>query len=289
MKEKKQSQMAEKCAYVRAIHLLYDNPIIFEDPFAIKLISSGSRRILNSWILRRLLALRYPWGRYCLGEIVARNRYSEDQLEKAIARGIKQYVIIGAGLDSFALRRRDLEEHLKIFELDHPTTQRVKKERLDKLNINLPKNLEFVPIDFEKDTIAKALGQSSYLHQLPAFFSWMGTVNYLTRGAIFKTLRSLTSFSAPGSEIIFDYPILDELLDPSELRRIKQIRRFTKRCGEPWITSFDPIALPIEMKELGFTLIENLSPHEQKIKYFKNRKDGLTTLEATYFAHFRIQ
>jgi len=290
MEEKKPSITAEMTAYVRAKHLLYDDPIIFEDPFAIEFISPRRRRFLKNPVIGLLVSSTfYRHFSPARTSVLARSRYTEDKLEKATAQGITQYVIMGADYDSFALRRRDLSDFIRIFELDHPATQKAKKERLPKLNVELPKNLELIPVDFEKETIAEVLKRSSYICEMPTFFSWLGTIHFLTREAVFKTLRSLTSIAAPGSEIIFDYLTPDALLNPKKLKRMnKKWRRFAYH-GEPLITFFDPHLLVNEMEDHGLELIENLSPDEQKVRYFANRKDNLIPSGMHYFAHFRVR
>ncbi len=289
MKEKQPSITAERVAYERAKHLLYDDPVRFEDPFAIEFINPRLRRFLKNPIIGLLIRSKLYRRFRPVRASVLRSHYSEDKLEKAIARSMAQYVIMGAGYDSFALRRRDLSDALRVFELDHPATQKAKRERLSELHIELPKNLEFIPVDFEKETIAEVLNRSSYFRELPAFFSCLGTLHFLTRNAIFKTLRSLTSVAAPGSEIIFDYRIPDALISPKDLKRVNKNRRLAARHGEPVITLFDPSMLVTEMEDLGLELIENLSPNEQKVRYFANRKDNLIPSGATYFAHFRVR
>ncbi len=288
--KKEPSITAERAAYERAKLLFFDDPIIFEDSFAIEFISPLRRRFLKNPVVALLMRSRlYRRFRPVRASVAARSHYTEDKLEKAIAQGMTQYVIMGAGFDSFALRRRDLCEDIRVFELDHPATQKAKKERLSELHIELPKNLEFIPVDFERETIAEVLKRSSYFHELPAFFSCLGTLPFLTRNAISKTLRSLTSVAAPGSEIIFDYRIPDALISPKDLKRVDKNRRFAARHGEPIITLFDPFVLVTEMENLGLELIENLSPNEQNVMYFANRKDNLIPSGATYFAHFRVR
>ena len=290
MKEGERSITAEGAAYARAKHLLYDDPIIFEDSFAIDFLSPRRRRILKNPLIGLLIrSTLYRHFRPLRAHSVDRSRYSEDKLEKAIARGITQYVIIGAGYDSFALRRRDLSNSMRIFEMDHPATQKAKKQRLSELNVELPKNLELISVDFEKETVAEALKRSSYTREVPAFFSWLGTILYLTRDAVFKTLRSLLSLAAPGSEIVFDYIIPDTLMDPKELKRFNKRRRRGAHLGEPAITYFDPDILVTKMEDFGLELIENLSPNERKVRYFANRKDNLIPSGTAYFAHFRVR
>ena len=152
------SKTAEAVAAARAAHFFYDDPIVFRDPFAIQLTSPIWRTIVNNrflhWlVIVKLLSLLRPIH----GWVLARARYNEEQLDKAIAKGIKQYVIIGAGLDSFVLRRPELADKLKVFELDHPASQEIKRQRLLDITGSIPKNLVFVPVDFKKATIADAL------------------------------------------------------------------------------------------------------------------------------------
>jgi methyltransferase (TIGR00027 family) len=118
-----------------------------------------------------------------------RQRYTEDELDKALARGVGQYVILGAGLDSFIYRRPDLAAGLRVFEVDHPATQQWKRARLRELHLNLPSNLTFIPLDFEQQTLADGLRAGGHQPELPTFFSWLGVTQYLTEEAVFETLR----------------------------------------------------------------------------------------------------
>jgi methyltransferase (TIGR00027 family) len=223
-----------------------------------------------------------------IGQIISRARYAEDRLEEAIASGIDQYVIIGAGFDSFALRRSELSETLRVFELDHPATQHAKRKRLGEIAGSPPKHVEFVPVDFEKQAVADALSASSFAKERRAFFSWMGTVSYLTREAIFETLRSVASLAAPGSELVFDFVILPDLLRAEELRVAAKLKRFTRRRGEPLVSFFDPETFPGEVARLGYRVLEVLSPPEQDARYFANRSDDLRSSPGSYFLHLAI-
>lgn len=289
MKRRQRSKTAEATAAVRARHLLYEKPVIFEDPFAIHLTSRVWRTICKSrildWIIcRKILGNLGP----IQAQILARSRYAEDQLEKAMAVGIDQYVLLGAGLDSFVLRRRDLATTLRVYELDHPTSQQTKIHRLRQLRIDLPENLEFVAADLEEESVAEALARSTYIRRRPAFYSWLGTVHYLTRDAVFGTLGSIASLAVPGSEIVFDYRIPKTLVDPIDLPTYERIERFTARRGEPMIASFDPRTFPQEVCKLGFKLFENVSPEEQEARYFAGREDDLRPTPYSYFAHFQL-
>ncbi len=288
MREEERSITAEMVAYTGAKHLLYDDPVLFEDSFAIEFLSARRRRFLkNPFIGLLMRSTLYRHFSPVCAYSVDRYRYNEEKLEKAIVQGVRQYVIIGAGYDSFALRRRDLSDSVRIFELDHPATQKAKRKRLSELNVELPKNLGFVPVDLENETVAEALKRSSYNREVPTFFSCLGTIHYLTRDAVFRTLRSLASSAASGSEIVLDYIIPDRLMGQKDLKRFNKNRRV--QLSEPIITYFDPDTLVTEMEDLGFELLENLSPNERRLRYFLNRKDNLFPSGTSYFAHFRVR
>lgn len=146
--------------------------------------------------------------------------------------------------------------------MDHPATQAAKRELLATKKLAEPETLEFIPCDFEKETLAEALAGSTYSREKPAFFSWMGTVPYLSREAVFGTLGSLAGFARPGSEIVFDYLIPKELLAPEDIGVFEMTPKFFSRRGEPLLSFFDPRRFPGEVCGLGFELVENLSPRE---------------------------
>ena len=197
MKEGRASRTAESAAAARAVHYLYHSPTIFEDPFALEFTSPVWRRIivtrpLRWFVFNVLLRSLLPVA----AQVVARSRYAEDLLEQAIAAGVRQYVIVGAGFDSFALRRRDLEPTVRVFELDHPDTQRAKRRRLLTLGVDQPNNVEFVGIDFEHESVADGLTRSNYQPARPAFFSWLGSTPYLSNAATLGTLGSIARLAA---------------------------------------------------------------------------------------------
>ncbi len=289
MKAKQRSKTAEGSAACRAWHLLYGNPRVFEDPFAIQLTSFGWRTIINSRILTWLIVekLLRPI-RPIFGEILGRARYTEDLLDKAIKNGIDQYIILSAGLDSFALRRKDLTSTLRIYELDHPTSQESKKKRFRKLSLALPNNLELISIDFEKENLAGGLKKSLYSNERRAFFSWLGTTPYLTRDVVFHTLRSVALIASPGSEIVFDYMIPKKFVGADDLPSVEALDRFVKRRGEPFKSTFDPHTFPQDICNLGFEIVEHLSPEQLLERYFADRNDNLRQIPTARLVHFRL-
>jgi methyltransferase (TIGR00027 family) len=289
MEKGRASRTAAAAAATRAEHHLYAASPIFEDTFAIEFADPLWRSIVEAkplkwFVFDVLMRLMSPVG----GQIVARSRYAEDQLAQAIAAGTRQYVIVGAGFDSFALRRRDLQSILRVYELDHPDTQAAKVERVQALDADLPDNLEFVAIDFEREGVAEALKRSRFEQDSPAFFSWLGTTPYLTNSATLDTLASIVRIGAPGSEVVFDYLVPDEVLSSSDRRVVAKLKRFTARRGEPLVGELHPAELEKVLASIGLELVENLSGPEQEKRYFANRDDGLRPWAASWFAHARV-
>ncbi len=290
MKPTQRSKTAEAVAAVRAVHLLHDRPVVFEDPFAIHLTSQGWRLVAKNrllhWLVARMILRRF---RPVHAQFLARARYAEEKLENAVAREIDQYIILGAGLDSFAWRRRDLATRLRVYELDHPAMQVVKRGRLERLGFALPENLEMIPVDFERESVADALARSSYHRERPGFFSLLGTVQYIPRDAVMTTLRSVSEVAAPGSELVLTYNIPLNLVEASDRPAVERVLRFAARRGEPFVSFFDPEAFPAEVCTLGYELLENCSSREQERRYFAGRMDDLRPLSSAYVAHFRAR
>jgi len=290
MKYKQRNSTAEATAAMRGMHLLYHQPVVFNDPYALQLTSPALRRVCQNrffrWLLRRKFISESL--RPITAQVVSRAKYAEEKLEQAVAKGISQYVIISAGFDSFCLRRPDFSAGLHIYEIDHPATQQIKQKRLMKILDSSPKGVEFLAVDLEKHTIADALSDSSFLKDERVFFSWLGTVPYLSEDAVFTVLRDLASFAARGSEIVFDYSIPTYLWALEERQALGRIMRIIGRRGEPFKSFFEPDAISDEVSRLGYHIFENISPAELNKKYFLDRSDGLVTHSAAYNIHAEI-
>lgn len=253
------------------------------------LTSAGWRRICeNRFLYWPLLEKAMGSLRPVACQVLSRARYAEDCLEEAVAEGIERYVIIGAGLDSFALRRPDVSSRLEVYELDHPDSQRAKRDRLASLGQEIPEQLEFVPIDFEAGSVETALVESSFSREKRAFFSWLGTVPYLTEEAVYSVLAALSSVASAGSQLVFDYGVPDDLQDDTDRRAVARLRRFTARRGEPLVSLFEPAALCERVSNLGYRVLENLAPAEQNRRYFSDRSDGLRTLSGSYYLRLSV-
>ena len=286
MRAGQNSRTAQAAAAFRASHHLYAQPRVFEDRFAHALTSKGWRAVLSNRVTHWLV-LERAFLKPVLAQVLVRSRFAEDALAKALANGIQQYVIVGAGLDSYALRHPDSTGRVRVFEVDHPDTQRAKRQRLQALAVSLPANLDFVGVDFEKQALATALSASSYRSDAPAFFSWLGTTHYLSPQATLGTLRSIAQSAAPASEVVLDYSVPIELFDPEEQRDMLWMKRLTDRLGEPLIGGLNPAQLHADVEALGYDIIEDIAAPEQTRRYFANRTDGLAPTPVCRLLHLR--
>lgn len=286
MQEGRASVTAITAAMVRAAHLAFDEPPkVFSDPLALRLSGIENEVALHATLDAMLAevtrlssaAFAHTLSNHNRAFTVMRSRYTEDMLGAALARSLTQYVILGAGLDSFAYRQPSQAQNLGIFEVDHPATQAWKRARLHELQLDPPSNLTFVPVDFEQQTLAEELHASKHRSTMPTFVSWLGVTMYLTEEAIFETLRYIASF-APGSEIVFQYVLSDALLDNESRRLTAMLKAATAACGEPFVSAFEPAALAAQVKALGFQQVWDVGPEEANTRYFAGRTDGLRIL-----------
>ncbi len=300
MEEKQLSLTAIMSAYLRAYHSLHDNPKIFDDFLAHCVIPEERQALIEQGLVSSLQfsdpgraaacpdrATALEWViRTMTGppNILSRSRYTEDNLIEAISQGVKQYVILGAGLDTFAFRYPDLVNHLRVFEVDHPATQTFKRNRLTELKWALPPNLFYVPFDFTQGDLAAALIKSSYDMQVKSFFSWLGVTMYLSRDEVFATLRAIADIAPAGSTVVFDYLDTDAFDPGKAAPRVRGMLEMARYAGEPMQTGFEPSSLAAEMARLGLRIHDNLSPSDIEKKYFRDRTDGYYACEHVHFA-----
>jgi len=268
MEEGSPSRTALSAATQRALHQLLDAPKVFDDPLALKILCENAEKPV--WVDLRQL----PKKRSLRAFIALRNRYAEDELARAIQRGVRQYVVLGAGLDTFGYRNPYPGSRLRVFEVDHPATQTWKRERLRKAGIVIPDSLTFAPVDFEQQTLAEGLKRAGFRADEPAFFSMLGVVVYLTKTAVMDTLKFVASLPA-GSEIVFSYAIPSSMLTERQRAARKYLARQVAAMGEPWMTYFNPESLARDLRSLGFTQVEDFGPDAANDRYFKDRNDGL--------------
>ena len=253
----------------RAAHQLLDHPRVFEDPVALA-ISGGD---VSEALQQHPELVESPRGRHIRAFVAARSRYAEDELAAAVGRGARQYVVLGAGLDTFAYRNPH-ESTLRVFEVDHPATQAWKRRRLETAGIAIPDSLVYVPLDFEKDTLASALSDGGYRRDTITFFSWLGVTQYLTEEAAMATLAFIASMPT-GSGVVFDYAVQRTLLNPVQQAALDELAARVARAGEPFRLFLEPADLRDKLRQLGYGDIEDLAPEQIHARYFSGRTDGL--------------
>jgi methyltransferase (TIGR00027 family) len=249
MQESQFSRTALATSLMRAIHTRLDRPRQIDDPWGDRLLLDSERAgFVSEARLRASPAY---------GMVILRTRYTEEALAAAVAKGVRQYVILGAGMDSFALRRPAFASDVMVIEVDHPASQTFKRERLQTCGVAIPPNLHFLAVDLGREPLAKALPRSPYEPTELAFFSWLGVAAYLTREANEATLRGIADCAVPDSEIVFTY--LDERELEARPRSVEAVRTAVAGLGEPWVSGMNPTTLARELSPLGLRLLEDLS------------------------------
>jgi len=254
MKPNEPSRTALMIARQRAAHQLLDHGAILHDPFAMKILREDEKEVLQ-------FASGHPLASIGRLFTAARSRIAEDALARAVERGVQQVVILGAGLDTFALRNPHSARQIRIYEVDHPATQAGKRQRLAEAQIALPPWLILVPVDFERDDVGEKLVAAGFHQNSPAFFTWLGVVPYLTQDAIGRTLDYMSSIQS--SEVVFDYMEPPEA-SSEEIRRLETERtEHLKKMNERSLSRFDPAGMAAILRSHGFCAIEDI--HFQEI------------------------
>jgi len=241
-----------------------EQPRILDDPIAVPLIGSAYARDLER--------ASHKVARDFRAFMAVRSRYVEDQLAEAVSKGVKQYVVLGAGMDTFAYRNPF--PSLKVFEVDFPATQAWKRAMLDQAAIAVPETVTFVPLDFEHKTLAAGLAEAGFLSSAPAFFGWLGVVPYLTLAAFRATLETIAQLPA-GSAVSFDYAVAPETLSKVGRTAFDALAGRVAAAGEPFQLFFTPETMESELRRAGFHRIEQLNSDDLNERYSKNRADGL--------------
>jgi methyltransferase (TIGR00027 family) len=270
------SRTALVTSLMRAVHSRFDpNPLI-DDLWGERLVPESFRLGYRAAVLARL----YPQASQrapvsdearaaadavvvsnlraspAYAGVILRTRYTEDALRVAVAGGVRQYVIIGAGFDSFALRRPAFARELAIFEIDQPATQEFKRQRLAECGVAPGSSVHFLAADLSRETLPATLERSSFRAASPTFFSWLGVTMYLTREANLATFAAIARTAAPGSEVVFTY--FDVRTPAAAGGRFSELRERVAALGEPFRSGFDPNTLGADLERCGLTLVEDL-------------------------------
>ena len=204
--------------------------------------------------------------------VAVRSRFAEEALGAAYRAGVRQYVVLGAGFDTFAYRCP--LEGLRVFEVDHPATQDLKRERLVRCGLAVPERVVYVPVDFEREALGEALARVAFEGVRPAFCAWLGVTPYLTPEAVLATLAAVARELAPGSEIAFDFAV-----PPGRDARARIARRAlaarVEALGEPFLSAFSPPVLAVELRAMGYAQVHLFGPAALQARYLTGRTDGL--------------
>jgi methyltransferase (TIGR00027 family) len=263
------SKTAVSVALRRAAHQLHDSPVVFEDPIAVPILGTTYADQLR----RTPLRADRPFSIALRAYLVARSRYAEDNLKQAVESGVDQYVLLGAGLDTFAYRNP--YPNLRVFEVDHPATQQWKRELLQRSAIAIPETMRFAPVDFEHQSLAEQLREAGFHHDRPAFFAWLGVVPYLTLEA-FRATLGFVSRQPVGTGLTLDYGQPRSVLPSLERLAHDSLAARVEKAGEPFRLFFTPGEIAAEFS--SFSTIEDLGPDEINARYFEGRADQLKLL-----------
>jgi methyltransferase (TIGR00027 family) len=260
------SGTALRVALRRAAHQIYDSPMVFHDPVAVPILGPTYAGELE----RTQFRLEKPYSVAMRAHVVARSRFAEDQLARAYAAGVRQYVLLGAGLDTFGYRNPHRE--LRVFEVDHPATQAWKRGLLTANCITAPESLTYSPVDFERQSLAAELKAAGFEPNAPAFVAWLGVVPYLTLEA-FRATVSFLSARPMGSGVVLDYGQPREVLPHLERLAHDSLASRVRQAGEPFQLFFTPREIAAELS--AFRRIEDLGSKEVNALYYAGRSDQL--------------
>jgi methyltransferase (TIGR00027 family) len=296
MERQSASRTALGTAYIRAYHLAHVAPPIFADPLAARCLTAEETRAMEDASLdtsahllpdgldrAAALAVLHRTSP-SVPVILARARYNEDILSAAIDRGLIQYVLLGAGLDTLPWRRPELAARLQVFELDRPASQEFARERFRCAGLEEPPNLHFAAIDFEREKLSDALARLPFDAGQPTHFAWLGVIPYLTREATEDTVTQIRTASCPTSILVFDYPLAAAAREP----RAQALDHRLARQGEPIVSRFEPAEMAELMVRMGFEMVEDLGPDEYGERYFADRVDGFRPKGGGRIAHARV-
>jgi methyltransferase (TIGR00027 family) len=298
------SRTALITALMRSLHGRFDPLPLLQDPWGERLVPSSGREAVAQRALERLpeaaraaaaadlpsFADRVLRATSSYTGVITRSRFTEDALHEAVARGVRQYVLVGAGFDSYALRLPAAARDLRIYEVDHPATQSLKLRRLEAVGIARPAAARFLAADLAGEDLAAVLARSDFDPFAPAFFSCLGVTMYLTRAANEQALRGIACCAAAGSELVFTY--IDALMFRPEsgeaYERFERLCREVAALGEPFLCGFAPATLPQQLAALGFDLVDDLSATALVLRYDPQGRNGLRTSEHSRIARARV-
>jgi methyltransferase (TIGR00027 family) len=299
------SRTALATSLMRALHTRADPSPILDDPWGDRLMPAQALMLVYQMVrsrvpelpatpdpdtLRRTIdgALR---ANVAYANVLMRSRFTEDALGRAVARGVRQYVLVGAGFDSYALRRPPEAADLSVIEIDHPATQSYKRDCMASSGVVAPHPVHYVAADLATQDLASVLRASPLRASEPAFFAWLGVTMYLTRADNLAMLRAVAEVAAPGSEVVFSY--IDQAFfegrDAGATAATAELRAMVASVGEPFVSGFHPATLEAELEPLGYGLLGNPSDPELLRRYDPDGVNGLVVAnDISRIAHLRV-
>jgi methyltransferase (TIGR00027 family) len=266
---------AEGAIMSRAIHAKFAEDPILDDHWAIELLAPENRARVEQATDARSIEVTPGFDAtpiFALG--VASLRYAEDEVERCAERGIGQYLILGAGFDTFALRRGDLSERVRVYEVDHPDVQALKRARIDAAERRPAALPCFVPVDFESTSLSVELRKSDFDSSRPAVLSWLNTIPYLTTEATVSTMKEIHAVLAPGSRVVVNYGA-HVPLTPEQGAFLARLQEVVQSSGEPTRSRWAPEDFVKMMSDIGFEVVEHATEADLTARYFSGRGDGL--------------
>ena len=289
---------ARMSAFGRAYHTEHTKNTIFADTKARELMTDEEYGMIAAYILggmdffapdkkdsfaNKEEALTYLVNTQIAPTPLARAAFCEDALKAAVRTGTEQYVILGAGMDTFAFREPEFLRKYDVFEVDHPLTQEDKINRIRRAGWTVPDKLHFVPVDFTKDDLRTKLLEAGFSPKKKTFFSWLGVSMYLDRSSIEAMLQNIADLATDGSSLVFDYA--DAGLFHSDVKRVQNMLAMAKAGGEEMRSCFDQRSLEQMLSEHGFLVYELMNCNEIQQRYFSERTDWLSAFEHMNYAH----
>ncbi len=269
---------AEGALFGRARHTLHAQPPVLDDPWAIELLSPELReRVRDSSFQAGPGEIADIDFAPILALNIGNLRYAEDAVLDAVEIGASQYLVLGAGFDTFALRRADLRDRLTVYEVDHPDVQALKRARIDASPRTPDARPHFVPVDFETSSLENALAETPFDRRARSVASWMNTIPYLSEQAVGDTLAQLARWVAPGSRLALDYTSAVPLRE-EQIGYIQSLVRLTQASGEPLRSRFAPEDFATLLAGAGWRVVEEIDELELARRYFRQRADGLRPL-----------
>lgn len=275
------SATALSVAERRAAHQLIDLPPVFEDPLALTILGEeGAARVRGE-----LDRHDRPWDRALRAFVSVRSRFAEDRIGAGYRQGVRQYVVLGAGLDTFGLRNARAD--LRVFEVDHPSTQAWKRARLRESGLEPPPTLIFAPVDFQRQSLERGLRAAGFRTDVPACVSCLGAIMYLTLEVAFETLGFVGSLPR-SSEIVFDFVVPPETMAPRAREAAERLFQTVADLGEPFRSTIAPDDLVRRLLQIGFSEAETLGVEDLNPLYFEGRSDSLRLSGSGRIARARV-